>query len=68
MTKKNKLKDTLEELEDITKWFEEQKDIDVEEGLEKVKKAAVLIKDSKSKLKDIENEFDAVKSDIQAEK
>ncbi|MFA6006232.1 MAG: hypothetical protein WC764_00660 [Candidatus Paceibacterota bacterium] len=62
--KKQNIKESLDKLEKISSWFEEQKDIDVEAGLEKVKTAAVLIKDLKSRLKDVENEFEEVKKEL----
>ena len=69
MTEKNKidLSKNLEKLSAIAGWFENQKEIDVEEGLKKVKDAAVLIKESKGRLKEIENEFEEIKKDIEEE-
>ena len=63
MTKTN-LKDTMDKLEEIANWFEEQEEVDVEKGLVKVKEGAQLIKLSKERLKDIENEFNEVKSQL----
>jgi exonuclease VII small subunit len=66
--KKSKtLKEDLASLSKITEWFEGQEEIDVEEGLKKVKEAVLLIKASKKKLKDIENEFEEIKKDINLE-
>ncbi len=59
---KNKLKDSLKKIEAIISWFDEQKEIDVEAGLEKVKEGVVLIKSSKERLKELENEFKKVKA------
>lgn len=69
MAEKNKvdLSKNLEKLSAIASWFETQKEIDVEEGLKKVKDAAVLIKESKSRLKEIENEFVEIKKNIEEE-
>jgi exonuclease VII small subunit len=64
MEKSKTLKEDLASLTKITEWFENQEEIDVEEGLKKVKEAVVLIKTSKKKLKDIENEFEEIKKDI----
>jgi len=47
----NKLKESFKKLENIIKWFDEQKEIDVEAGLEKVKEGSILIKESKNVLK-----------------
>ena len=71
MTKKetqpNSLTKSLKELSEITSWFDSQQDIDIEEGLKKVKKAAELIKISRKRLKSIENEFEEIKKDIDAD-
>jgi len=68
-TEKNKinLSKNLEDLSEIADWFEQQDEIDVEEGLKKVKKAAGLIKESKGRLSEIENEFEEIKKDIEDE-
>ena len=50
-------------LPEITDWFENQEEVDVEEGLEKVKEAASLIKASKERLKAVENEFEEIKKE-----
>jgi len=64
---KNKLKDSLKRIEAIIGWFDEQKEIDVEAGLEKVKEGVVLIKSSKERLKELENEFKKVKAGLEKE-
>ncbi len=62
---KNNLKESLQKLEQIINWFEEQEEVDVEAGLEKVKQGVSLIKSSKTRLKKLENEFEAVKEDLE---
>lgn len=62
---KNTISDSLKKLKEIVKWFDEQEEIDVEAGLEKVKQGAILIKESKAQLKNVENEFEKVKEDLQ---
>ena len=57
------LSSNLKRLSEITDWFENQEEIDVEEGLEKVQEAAVLIKASKERLKAVENEFEEIVKD-----
>ncbi|MFH1181290.1 MAG: hypothetical protein V1705_02795 [bacterium] len=64
---KEGLNDNLKRLAEITEWFENQEEIDVEEGLNKVKTAAGLIKASKERLKEIENEFEEIKKEIESE-
>ncbi len=58
---------SLKELAEITDWFDNQEEIDIEEGLKKVKKAAELIKISRRRLRSIENEFEEIKKDIDVE-
>lgn len=58
------LTESLEKLNDIVTWFEEQDNVDVEEGLEKVRAAAALIKDSKTRLAHIENEFREIEKEM----
>lgn len=66
MTKKEKVNvsKSLKKLEGIVGWFEEQKDIDIEKGLEKVKEGAGIIKTLKERLKEVENEFNEIKEDL----
>lgn len=62
---KSKINESLGKLAEIVKWFESQKEIDVEEGLAKVKEGIKLIKDSRERLTEIENEFEEVKKEIE---
>ena len=64
-TTKTDLNETLKKLADIVSWFENQSELDVEKGLEYVKEGAVLIKDSRERLTQIENEFKEVKNSIE---
>jgi hypothetical protein len=66
MDNKN-LNNNLKRLTEISEWFDNQEEIDVEEGLKKVKEAAELIKISKDRLKEVENEFEEIKKDIETE-
>ena len=66
MPKDNKnIQNSIKKLEDIVDWFESQEDVDVEAGLKKVKTGSALIKDLKSRLKKVENEFEDIKADIE---
>ena len=58
------LTDTIKKLRAITGWFEEQDEIDVEKGLEKIKEGAELIKASRTRLRSLENEFEEVKKKL----
>lgn len=62
--KKESLGESLAKLEAITAWFESQDEIDVEKALEKVKEGVVLIKASKERLREVENEFEVVKKEL----
>ncbi len=64
----NNLNENLKKLAEISDWFDKMKEIDVEEGLSKVKEAVVLIKASKERLKEIENEFEEIKKDVEESK
>jgi KaiC/GvpD/RAD55 family RecA-like ATPase len=65
MTKKNNLSENLKKLKEVSDWFDNQEDIDVEEGLNKVKEAVRIIKESKERLREIENEFEDVKKELE---
>lgn len=56
--------ETMKKLRIITEWFESQKEIDIEKGMEKIKEGAELIKISKERLKELENEFEDVKKKL----
>jgi hypothetical protein len=58
------LSETIKKLRSITEWFESQHEIDVEKGLDKIKEGADLIKVSRLRLKELENEFDEVKKKL----
>lgn len=55
---------SLGKLEKIIEWFDEQSEVQVEEGLKKVREGAVLIKDLRGRLKEVENEFQELKKDL----
>jgi predicted nucleic acid-binding Zn-ribbon protein len=71
MTAKTKkeinLNENLKKLADISAWFNSQKEIDLETGLEKVKEAAALIRDSREKLANLENEFKEIEKEFSKE-
>ena len=54
----------LEEIANILEWFDSQEELDVELALEKIKKAAALIRASKNRLVEIENEFNELKKEV----
>ncbi|MSU45199.1 MAG: hypothetical protein EXS47_01025 [Candidatus Zambryskibacteria bacterium] len=63
-TNKVNLNETLKKLAGIVSWFEDQTELDVEKGLEYVKEGAQLIKSSRERLSEIENEFKEIKKSI----
>lgn len=63
--KKFNLKDSLRKLKEIADWFEDQEEVDVEAGLEKVKEGAILVKDCKARLSEIENEFEKIRKEAE---
>lgn len=64
---KMNLSESLKKVQAIIAWFDEQEEVDVEKGLEKIKEGTVLIKESRIRLKEIENEFEVVKKDLEKE-
>jgi len=60
-------KDRLKRLAEITKWFEDQEEADVEEGLKKAKEAVKLVKLCRARLKEVENQFEEIKKEIEVE-
>jgi len=65
--KTENLSESLKKVQAIISWFDNQEEVDVEKGLEKVKEGTVLIKASRARLKEIENEFEVVKKDLEKE-
>jgi len=64
VTKRNEIGESLKKLEAIALWFEKGSEIDVEEGLKKVREGAVLIKELKSRLAEVSNEFEEIKKEL----
>lgn len=61
------LSENLKKLSEISSWFEDQEELDIEEGIKKVKEAVEIIKISKERLKEVENEFEEIKKGIEEE-
>ena len=61
------LKQYIEDIKKISDWFEEQEEIDLEEALIKIREAGDLIKLSKDRLVEVENEFKEIKVKIEEE-
>ena len=58
------LTESLKELSEIVKWFENEDEVDVEAGLEKVREGAALVKLCKERLSKIENEFKEIQKEM----
>ena len=57
----------MKKIQEIIGWFDNQEEVDVEKGLEKIKDGTELIKTSRTRLKEIENEFKIVKKELEKE-
>ena len=62
---KSNFKDQLKEISAILEWFDSQEELDVEAALEKIQRAGELIKSSKKRLVEIENEFKEIKKEVE---
>jgi exonuclease VII small subunit len=62
--KKESLSGNLKKLAEISAWLNGQKELDIEEGLKKVREAADLIKTSRKQLDGLENEFKEIEKDF----
>ena len=62
---KTNIHDSLKKLAEIVDWFEKQHEIDIEIGLEKVRDGTRLISMARERLKQIENEFEEIKKEIE---
>jgi exonuclease VII small subunit len=65
--KTDNLDANLKKLSLIAKEFEEQEGINIEESLKKIKEAVALVKASRKRLKEIENEFEEIKKEVESE-
>lgn len=59
------LKESLKELQEINEWFDSQEEVDVEAGLEKIRRGTELLRSSKVRLGEIENEFIQIRGDLE---
>ena len=65
MPKKTNIKESLGKLEKIAQWFEKERDLDVEEGLTRVKEGMALVKELKARLAETENEFNEMRKGLE---
>jgi exodeoxyribonuclease VII small subunit len=62
-TKKFDFTESVNKLEEINSWFQNE-DIDLDEGLYKLKAGKELIKKCRTRLKEVENEFIKIKKEF----
>jgi exodeoxyribonuclease VII small subunit len=62
--KKNDFRTTLEKLEEIRTWFQNDS-IDLDEGLKKLKEGKELIDIARSRLQEVENQFIEIKKEYE---
>ena len=65
-TKKTDFADAIKKLEEINKWFQSE-DIDLDEGLQKLRMGKELIKACRERLSNVENEFLKIKEEFTEE-
>jgi exodeoxyribonuclease VII small subunit len=62
-SKKSDFTESVNKLEEINTWFQNE-DIDLDEGLYKLKAGNELIKKCRTRLKEVENEFIKIKKEF----
>ncbi len=63
--KKLDINEALKKLEGIANWFEKEEAVDVERGIDKVKEGVLLIKQLRDRLKEVSNEFNEIKAELE---
>jgi exodeoxyribonuclease VII small subunit len=56
-------KKSITELEEINRWFQEE-EVDLDEGLKRLKRGKDLIQKCRARLKSVENEFIKIKEEF----
>lgn len=59
-------KKSIQELEEINRWFQEE-EVDLDEGLKKLRRGKDLIQKCRERLKNVENEFTKIKEEFKEE-
>lgn len=54
----------LKKIRAILEWFDDQNEVDVEQGLERIKEGADLIVRARKRLAELENEFTEIKKKL----
>lgn len=52
---------SFQELEEITKWFDSEEQLDLDEGLKKFERGLKIAKEMKEKLSQVENQISEIK-------
>lgn len=58
---------SIAKLRGIVQWFEEQDEVDIEAGLAKMREGAALVTSCRSRLSQLENEFNEIKVSLSKE-
>lgn len=61
------LSKNLRRLSEISEWFANRKEVDIDGDLKIVKEASVLIKESREQLKEVDNAFEEIKKEIESQ-
>lgn len=65
MSKQFDFKKAFDELEAINGWFSSDSDVDLSLAVEKYRRGAELVKDIRTHLADVENEFKEIKQGLE---
>lgn len=63
-TTTHSMQEILTELKEISAWFDAQEEVDVEVALTKVREGALLVKEGKTLLAGLENQFIELQNDL----
>lgn len=67
-TTKSDFAASIAKLRGIVQWFEEQDEVDIEAGLEKMREGAALVTVCRERLSELENEFQEIKVSLSRDK
>jgi len=59
------LSKNLKRLSEISEWFANRNEVDIDADLKIVKEASALIKESREQLKEVDNAFEEIKKELE---
>jgi hypothetical protein len=59
------LSKNLKRLSEISEWFANRKEVDIDGDLKIVREASALIKESREQLKEVDNAFEEIKKELE---